>query len=93
MGYGNSTGLADAFLTQKIELALAKKVSELVGGTGVTGQLAQAINSQPREALARLVPKVKGADGITAESTDSDLDTALFNTDSQEMLKKLYGIS
>lgn len=98
MGYGNSAPTADAHLREKIKAAITSAIVPLIddtvpGPTTGTGALANEINANPKPIYDRLFTKLKAVDGITVESTDAELNTAILNADSLDLMYQFYGIS
>lgn len=94
MGYGAQAPSADVHLREKIELALAERLSELAGASGnPQADLVTAVGQNPGPAINILHTKVKSADDITVESDDSDIKTACFNSSSIEVLRDRYNLA
>ena len=92
MGSGNQVQSGVQYLNERIEYRLLAKVAELIEDSqtpAATKTLAELVNKHPQESLARVVPLTRQA--VTPESTDAQLDAAIFSDENVAMLTSFFG--
>ncbi len=92
MGYASQTQSEQQHLREKLELSVLKTISPLVGGGGPNAPLAEAFVSRPEKGINVLLRKVQVVDGISVDSTDAELDSAVLSSSSVAVLKQIYGV-
>ena len=94
MGSALQARSADSFLRERVELRLIAIVAPLVGGANALSPLADALVVAPNAGLEVLLLAIKSVPpiGITVESTDAQIDSAITAASTIAVLKKVYNI-